>query len=116
MIALAACGGRSKEAETVAAEDPLAAPVHVGTTSARAKFCGFIFDPARLRANFLASRAQFTPPDQMQKVEKAYDYSFERVSGTIAEERNYCSKDRVEMIRRDINRYLAGDFTPPAKR
>jgi hypothetical protein len=116
MPALAACGGRSKDAEAVKPEDPLAAPVHVGTTSARAKYCGFIFDPARLRANFLASRAQFTSPDQMQKVEKAYDYSFERVSQTIAEERNYCSKDRVEMVRRDLNRYMAGDFAPPAKR
>ncbi|HKB23377.1 MAG TPA: hypothetical protein VKC99_11420, partial [Methyloceanibacter sp.] len=56
------------EVGNMAPEDPLALPVQVGWTSARASYCGFVFNPDQLRADFLASEQRLgTPPDQMQK-------------------------------------------------
>jgi len=47
-----------KEARDVASTDPLARPIQVGWTSARATHCGFIFDPNQLRANYMAAEVQ----------------------------------------------------------
>jgi hypothetical protein len=105
-----------KEARYVSPEDPLARPIQVGWTSARASYCGFIFDPNQLRADFLAAEERVgTPPDQMQKIEKAYDYTRASVLSSIKNDPGYCTKDRTAAIRRDINRYLAGDFSPTAR-
>jgi hypothetical protein len=105
-----------KEARNVASTDPLARPIQVGWTSARATHCGFIFDPAQLRANFMAAEAQAgATPEQMQKIERAYDYTHESVLATIKDNLNYCNKERTAAIRKDLNRYLAGDYTPTAR-
>lgn len=111
---------RGKDTETaarnVAPEDPLARPTQVGWTSARASHCGFIFNPAELRANFLASEAQAgATPQQMEKIEHAYDYTLESVTATIKDNLGYCTKERTAAIRVDLNRYLAGDYTPSAR-
>lgn len=105
-----------KEARDVANTDPLARPIQIGWTSARATHCGFIFDPAQLRANYMASEAQAgATPEQMQKIERAYDYTRESVLATIGDNLNYCNKERTAAIRKDLNRYLAGDYTPAAR-
>jgi hypothetical protein len=120
---LSACGTvdriRGKDAasgaEAAKPEDPLARPIQVGLTSARASYCGFLFDPAKLRADFLAAEARAgTPPDQMPKIEHAYDYTHDSILDSIKDDPGYCNKPRTEMIRRDLNRYLAGDYAPPA--
>ena len=54
-------------------------------------------------------------PEQMQKIERAYDYTRESVLDTIKDNLKYCNKDRTAAIRRDLNRYLAGDYTPSAR-
>jgi hypothetical protein len=51
----------------------------------------------------------------MQKIERAYDYTLESVRATIADNLAYCSKERTTAIRKDLNRYLAGDYTPSAR-
>jgi hypothetical protein len=105
-----------KEARYDSPEDPLARPIQVGWTSARASHCGFVFNPDQLRANFLAAEERVgTPPDQMQKIEKAYDYTRASVLSSIKDDPSYCTKDRTAAIRRDLNRYLAGDFSPTAR-
>jgi hypothetical protein len=105
-----------KEARYVSPEDPLARPIQVGWTSARASYCGFVFNPDQLRADFLAAEERVgTPPDQMQKIEKAYDYTRASVLSSIKDDPGYCTKDRTAAIRRDLNRYLAGDFSPTAR-
>jgi hypothetical protein len=105
-----------KEAREVASTDPLARPIQVGWTSARASHCGFIFDPTQLRANYMAAEAQAgATPEQMQKIERAYDYTRESVLATIKDNLNYCNKERTAAIRKDLNRYLAGDYTPTAR-
>ena len=104
------------EARTVKPDDPLARPIQVAWTSARASYCGFIFDPGQLRANYLASEARAgTPPTQMRKIEKAYDYTRQSVTDTIKDNLSYCNKERTAAIRADLTRYLAGDYAPNAK-
>ena len=125
---LAACGtvsrikgpedGASTEraARDVAPDDPLARPTQVGWTSARATRCGFIFSPEQLRANFLgAEQTSGRTPAEMRKIEKAYDYTRESVLATINDNPSYCNKERTDAIRLDLNRYLAGDYTPKAR-
>jgi hypothetical protein len=51
----------------------------------------------------------------MQKIEKAYDYTRESVLEQINKDSAYCSKDRLDAIRVDLNRYLAGDYRPIAR-
>jgi len=127
VLALGACGtvdrirakeGASSEIEArnMTPDDPLARPVQVAWTSARASHCGFIFDPAQLRANYLAAEARSgKTPDEMHQIERAYDYTRESVTHTIQDDLNYCTKARTTAIRDDLARYLAGDYTPQAR-
>ena len=126
LTTLAACGtvsrvrgkqGASNDAEAtqVKPEDPLARPTQVAWTSARARHCGFIFDPSRLRSDYLAAEARKgTTESQMKKLKQAYDYTLDSVTITIQDNPIYCNKSRTDAIRKDLNRYLAGDYTPSA--
>ena len=51
----AAAGG---DTAGVSNSDPLARPVQVAWTAARAQKCGFQFDAARLKTNYLTSEAR----------------------------------------------------------
>jgi hypothetical protein len=51
----------------------------------------------------------------MQKIAQAYDYTRESVLATIKDDLRYCNKERTAAIRRDLNRYLAGDYAPTAR-
>jgi hypothetical protein len=128
IAALAACGtvntlkepaeGASTEVEArnVRPDDPLARPTQVGWTSARATRCGFVFSPGQFRANYLASESRYGySPPQMKKIEQAYDYTRESVLAQINDDPRYCNKDRLSAIRADLNRYLAGDYSPSAR-
>lgn len=104
------------DARNAAPNDPLARATQVGWTSARASHCGFIFDPAQLRASYLASEMQAgKTPNEIAKLERAYDYTRESVTATIKDNLAYCNAERTKAIRTDLNRYLAGDFTPSAR-
>ena len=127
LLALSACStidqvrskdgaSSEKEARDVASNDPLARPIQVGWTSARATHCGFIFDPDQIRSNYLASEAQAgATPEQMQKIVRAYDYTRESTLASIKDNLGYCNKERTAAIRSDLNRYLAGDYAPSAR-
>lgn len=94
--------------------DALDRPTRVAWTSARASRCGFVFDPARLRASYLAYEQSYGhSPKQMRKIQEAYDYALESVATTANKDPNYCTRQRVDETRADLNRYLAGDFRAP---
>ena len=62
-------------------ESPMARPIGVAWTSARAKRCGFYFDPAKLRASYLAYEARQSNREQLgQRSEKSYDSTFKVIS------------------------------------
>jgi len=94
--------------------EPTTRAFQVGTTSARAVKCGFNFDPAKLRASYLASEATSAgaaAPD-MAKIEKIYDVAFNGVRKAVAEAPNYCSDEKTKDIKTDLTRHLAGDYAP----
>jgi hypothetical protein len=94
-------------------EDPMARPVAVAWTSARAKRCGFYFDPARLKTNYLAYEAkQGTTGEQYAKVEKTYDATYKATSEKVSAETDYCTERKGLEIKADLERHLAGDYTP----
>jgi len=94
-------------------EDPMARPVAVAWTSARAQRCGFYFDPAKLKTNYLAyERAQGAGPEQLAKLEKAYDTAFKTTSTKVGAEPDYCTDRKSLDIKADLQRHLAGDYTP----
>ena len=128
VVALAACGtvstlqgpedGASTETEArnMRPDDPLARPTQVAWTSARATRCGFIFNSQQLRSNYLNAEAAYGhSPQQMKKIEKAYDYTRESVLLGIKDDPRYCNKERLDAIRHDLNRYLAGNYAPTAR-
>jgi len=62
---------------TISIDDPMARPIAVSWTSARAKRCGFYFDPAKLRSNYLAYEAkQGATGEQYAKIERTYDTTY----------------------------------------
>ncbi|MCL4766867.1 MAG: hypothetical protein KJZ80_11575 [Hyphomicrobiaceae bacterium] len=113
-------GGGPTEAAAPAApppSDPTSRAVQVGATSARAARCGFYFDPGRLKTSWLAAEAaQGATPEQLQKVEREYEYIRLSVAKKTAGEADYCTDGKAREIKSDLNRHLAGDFTPPVKK
>lgn len=121
---LAGCGTVSKvtggtekgassdvEAWKVDSKDPLARPIQIAWTSARAKYCGFMFSPDALKANYLAAERQLGQSDaKMRKIEEAYDYTFSSVTDKISHDTSYCNKPRTDAIRGDLQAYLGGNF------
>lgn len=124
-FALAGCGGSGSEllsTGSLLGESKPAAPVNdgtarafqVGTVSARAIKCGFNFDPAKLKANYLTYERQQPGVPDLVKIEKVYDVSFNAVAKAVAAEGEYCTDAKTRTIKVDLGRHLAGDYTPSA--
>jgi surface antigen len=103
--------GSSDPPKKEAINDPLMRAFQVGTVSARAIKCGFNFDPAKLKTNYLAYERQ-TPGVDVAKIERVYDVSFNGVAKAVASETDYCSTEKTRTIKADLGRHLAGDFSP----
>ena len=96
--------------------DPSGRALQVGSVSARATRCGYNFDSAKLKTKFLASEAGLgSPPADIAKLDKIYDVSYNGVTKAVAEKGDYCSDNKTAKIKADLNRHLAGDFTPSAR-
>jgi len=96
-----------------AKHDPGARALQVGWVSARASKCGFYFDPAKLKQQYLAAEAAGGMPlDQLRKVELTYQYSLKSTLLKIGKDDGYCNEHQTTSIRNDLQRHLAGDFTP----
>ena len=120
-LTTASLTGGDKPAEAAPAgpppSDPTSRALQVGATSARATRCGFYFDPAKLKSSFLAAEmTQGAGPEELQQIERAYEYTRLSVAKKLAEEASYCDETRTKEIKRDLTRHLAGDFTPAPKR
>jgi hypothetical protein len=93
-------------------EDPMARPIAVAWTSARAKRCGFYFDPAKLRTFYLAYESRQAAGEQYAKIEKIYDSTYKSTSEKVSLDADYCSDRKALEIKADLERHLAGDYTP----
>ena len=97
----------------IANDDPLARPIQVAWTSARAQRCGFNFDTAKLRSSYLAYEAkQGTAGEQLAKAQAGYDKTFQTISARVSSDPDYCTDKRSSLIKADLSRHLAGDFAP----
>ncbi len=114
-------GGDDKKPATAATSqptapytgDPTSRALQVGSTSARAIKCGYNFDPAKLKASFIASEiGQGLSTADVPRVQKIYDVAYNGVTKAAAENPRYCTEKRTKEIKTDLNRHLAGDFTP----
>ncbi|HYB05938.1 MAG TPA: hypothetical protein VED02_04290 [Methyloceanibacter sp.] len=103
-------------ARYVSPADPMARPIQVAWTSARASYCGFMFDPVKLKNDYMADESRRgIDPNQLQHISETYDYTRDSVTDTIKADPQYCTKERTDAIRADLKRYLAGDYTPTAR-
>jgi len=114
--------GAAPGTQTVAAVPaaPVSTPTdrafQVGTVSARAVKCGYNFDPARLKASYIAYETGLgTSNEQIAQTEKIYGVAYNGVMKAASTEANYCSERKTQEIKTDLNRLLAGDFEPPRK-
>jgi hypothetical protein len=119
LLALPGCGGPSSlttaavQPAPVPANDATARALQVGAVSARASRCGFHFDPTRLKAAFLADELrQGASADQLHRIEREYEFTRLTIAGKIAKDPDYCSEGTAALIKADLARHLAGDFTP----
>jgi hypothetical protein len=124
LVALSACGTVDRfrgpqegaktelEARSVAQQDPLARPIQVAWTSARASHCA-VFNPDQLRSNFMAAARGPAQPRADAKIEHAYDYTLNpspRRSRTnrLLQQGPHCRNPARPPL-------LAGDYTPSAR-
>jgi hypothetical protein len=106
-------GGSSTAKENLNPNDPLARAMGVAATSARALKCGYNFDPAKLKGQYLSYESAANPAGG-EKLSQVYDTAFAGVTKAIAsQQEEYCTPDRTSRIKTALNRNLGGDYTPP---
>ena len=98
---------------TVANDDPMARPIGVAWTSARAKRCGFYFDPAKLKSNYLAyEQRQGAAGEQYAKIERTYEATYRSTTDKVSLDSDYCTERKTADIKADLERHLVGDYAP----
>jgi hypothetical protein len=105
-------GGAAAAKPAAPVSTPTSRAFQVGATSARASKCGYNFDAGKLRGNFLAAEATQAPGADMTNVQKTYDTAYAGVAKAAAGKPDYCSDAKTRDIKADLNRHLAGDYSP----
>jgi hypothetical protein len=104
--------GASGDRPGITRDDPMAQPVQVAWTSARAQKCGFNFDPAKLKANYMAAEQRAgADAARMGQIDKTYEMTVTRIKATIPAADSYCTDRQAQLIKADLNRHLAGDYS-----
>ncbi len=113
---LAACSGRLGSQKQAEARPPSTAPqraVQVAWTAASARYCAFGLNPQKLKGDYLAwERSQGASEATAQNLGTTYDKAFLTFFNKVKETPGYCSKAKIEEIRPEINRHLAGNYEP----
>jgi hypothetical protein len=107
-------GAKPAPAPAGPVNDPATRAFQVGTVSARAIKCGFNFDPAKLKTNYLAYEHTLSATADISQIERTYDASFNGVAKAVVGETDYCTSEKTKTIKADLARHLAGDYTPGA--
>lgn len=105
--------GTQASAPAPPASTPAQRAVQVAWTAASARYCAFGLNPQKLKGDYLAwERTQGLPPGTIENVDAIYDKAFLTFYAKVKDTPGYCSKAKIEEIRPEINRHLAGDYTP----
>ncbi len=119
LVGLAACSSGTSGLTTAAltskkpADEPVERAIRAARTSAEAQTCGYNFDPAKLRTAYLAFETS-QGAEAAARAEKTFDATRAMVSSKIGTAESYCNEDRTAAVKRDLTRFLAGDFALPA--
>ncbi len=101
----------SADGANIKPDDPSAKSVQVAWTAARAQKCGYNFDAARLKSNYLAAEARDGAQQaQLAIFDKTYDATFMNVTNNLKGDEGYCSERRTASIKSDLQRHLAGNY------
>lgn len=108
-------------AQAVAAAAPVSTPTdrafQVGSVTARATKCGYNFDPAKLKANYMAYETSMgLAPADAGNVEKIYTVAYNGITKAAASDPNYCNEKKTKEIKEDLSKLLAGDYTPTQRK
>lgn len=107
-------GSKSDAAAGPAVETPGMRAAQVAAVSARAAKCGYNFDPARLKSSYLAyEMSQGASAQDMAKIEREYDTIRAKVAGAVTADPDFCSDARTKVIKADLARHMAGDYSAP---
>jgi hypothetical protein len=99
------------------AGDPMARPIQVAWTAARAERCGFNFDPGRLRANYLAfEQSEGADAARVASVGSVYDQTVVKTKASIGKADEYCTDAKAKEIKADLTRHLAGNYEPKVEK
>lgn len=123
-LSTAALGGGNSAKPTQAAAPPAQASdtataraFKLAAVSARAQKCGYNIDAQKLKANFMQSETLAgATPETLSKLEQVYQTSYSGVQKGITQNNSYCTKTRTTLIKKSLDRYLAGNFSAPSVR
>lgn len=105
--------GTQASAPAPPASTPAQRAVQVAWTAASARYCAFGLNPQKLKGDYLAwERTQGLPSGTIENVDAIYDKAFLTFYAKVKDTPGYCSKAKIEEIRPEINRHLAGDYSP----
>lgn len=106
-----------QQADLTRENTPANRATQVAWTAARAQYCAFNMRADKLRADYLAYEGQQgLSPEEMANVTRVYDHTYNTFYAQVREVPNYCTRAQIEEIRPDINRHLAGDYTPSPRK
>ncbi len=96
---------------------PTGRALHVGRVSARAMKCGYNFDAAALKSNYIAAEASGgLAVGDLTKIERIYDTGYRGVTSAAASEPDYCNSKRTAVIKTQLTNVLAANYSPPAQK
>lgn len=121
-VILSACGRLTGEpgSELKTTVEPASTPsqraVQVAWTAASARYCAFGLNPQKLKADYLTwEKSHGASEETITSLDVTYDKAFLTFYDKVKETPGYCTKARIEEIRPEINRHLAGDYEPRKK-
>jgi len=123
-VGLGACSGRlggNSDTQTQAAAPPPSTPsqraVQVAWTAASARYCAFGLNPQKLKGDYLAwERTQGASEETALTLGATYDKAFLTFYDKVKDTPGFCSKAKIEEIRPQINRHLAGNYEPTPRK
>jgi len=79
-------------------------------------YCAFGLNPQKLKGDYLAwERSQGASEESITNLGVTYDKAFLTFYDKVKDTPGYCSKAKIEEIRPEINRHLAGNYEPSLK-
>jgi hypothetical protein len=110
-------GAQAVAAPAAPVSTPTDRAFQVGSVTARATKCGYNFDPARVKANYMAYETSMgLAVTDTAKIEKIYTVAYNGITKAAASDPDYCNEKKTKEIKEDLNKLLAGDYTPTQRK